>query len=157
MVGILPPIRCLCNSSARRPVDDTAGLCKSLPGYSFLFFVRYTMSKLFTPYNLSGLALKNRVVMAPMTRTRTMNDVPDEVVALYGVLRRNPRFFRLPKLYRGFILRLGNKFTNFTDDGRFRLKYCAYMISSCRNERVFFCFGPEIQLSVVNIFQSGPK
>ncbi|MBD8109359.1 LysM peptidoglycan-binding domain-containing protein, partial [Erwinia persicina] len=27
-----------------------------------------------------------------------------------GVLRRNPRFFRLPKLYRGFILRLGNKF-----------------------------------------------
>ncbi len=41
------------------------------------------MSKLFTPYNLSGLALKNRVVMAPMTRTRTMNDVPDEVVALY--------------------------------------------------------------------------
>jgi 2,4-dienoyl-CoA reductase-like NADH-dependent reductase (Old Yellow Enzyme family) len=45
------------------------------------------MSKLFTPYNLSGLALKNRVVMAPMTRTRTMNDVPDEVVALYYAQR----------------------------------------------------------------------
>ncbi|MDW6870205.1 hypothetical protein RNQ03_26665, partial [Escherichia coli] len=45
------------------------------------------MSKLFTPYNLSGLALKNRVVMAPMTRTRTMNEVPDEVVALYYAQR----------------------------------------------------------------------
>lgn len=27
------------------------------------------MNKLFTPYDLSGNALKNRVVMAPMTRT----------------------------------------------------------------------------------------
>ena len=33
------------------------------------------MSKLFTPFNLAGTELKNRVVMAPMTRTRTMNDV----------------------------------------------------------------------------------
>lgn len=45
------------------------------------------MSKLFTPYNLSGMQLKNRVVMAPMTRTRTMNDVPDDVVALYYAQR----------------------------------------------------------------------
>ncbi|MBI6530064.1 MULTISPECIES: alkene reductase [Morganellaceae] len=45
------------------------------------------MSKLFTPYNLSGLELKNRVVMAPMTRTRTMNDVADDVVALYYAQR----------------------------------------------------------------------
>lgn len=45
------------------------------------------MSKLFTPYNLPGMQLKNRVVMAPMTRTRTMNDVPDDVVALYYAQR----------------------------------------------------------------------
>ena len=60
-----------------------ANPCRDTPFVS----VRYTMSKLFTPYNLSGLALKNRVVMAPMTRTRTMNDVPDEVVALYYAQR----------------------------------------------------------------------
>ncbi|STW06082.1 FAD/FMN-binding oxidoreductase [Klebsiella grimontii] len=33
------------------------------------------------------MQLKNRVVMAPMTRTRTMNDVPDDVVALYYAQR----------------------------------------------------------------------
>ena len=43
------------------------------------------MSKLFTPYNLLGLQLKNRVVMAPNSRTRTLNDVPDDVVVLYYV------------------------------------------------------------------------
>ena len=34
------------------------------------------MSKLFTP-TICLAGVKNRVVMAPMTRTRTMNDVPD--------------------------------------------------------------------------------
>ena len=33
------------------------------------------MSKLFTPYDLSGLQLANRVVMAPMTRTRTPENI----------------------------------------------------------------------------------
>jgi len=41
------------------------------------------MKTLFTPYNLGGVELKNRVVMAPMTRTRTLNDIADDVVALY--------------------------------------------------------------------------
>ncbi|MER8077517.1 MULTISPECIES: alkene reductase [Acinetobacter calcoaceticus/baumannii complex] len=41
------------------------------------------MNKLFTPHNLADIQLKNRVVMAPMTRTRTLNDVADELVALY--------------------------------------------------------------------------
>lgn len=41
------------------------------------------MSKLFSPYNLSGTSLPNRVVMAPMTRTRALNLVPDELTALY--------------------------------------------------------------------------
>jgi N-ethylmaleimide reductase len=41
------------------------------------------MSKLFSPYNLSGTLLPNRVVMAPMTRTRALDLVPDELTALY--------------------------------------------------------------------------
>lgn len=41
------------------------------------------MNKLFTPHNLVDIQLKNRVVMAPMTRTRTLNGVADELTALY--------------------------------------------------------------------------
>jgi 2,4-dienoyl-CoA reductase-like NADH-dependent reductase (Old Yellow Enzyme family) len=41
------------------------------------------MSMLFTAYNLSGLTLKNRVVMAPMTRARAETTVPDELTVLY--------------------------------------------------------------------------
>ena len=41
------------------------------------------MSMLFTPYNLSGLTLKNRVVMAPMTRARAETTVPDDLTVLY--------------------------------------------------------------------------
>lgn len=45
------------------------------------------MSKLFTPYNLSGLSLSNRVVMAPMTRTRTPENIPTDLTALYYAQR----------------------------------------------------------------------
>lgn len=45
------------------------------------------MSKLFTPYDLSGLQLANRVVMAPMTRTRTPENIPDDLTALYYAQR----------------------------------------------------------------------
>lgn len=41
------------------------------------------MISLFQPYALGGMTLKNRVVMAPMTRARAVNDIPDEMVALY--------------------------------------------------------------------------
>ena len=41
------------------------------------------MSMLFTPYTLSGLTLKNRVVMAPMTRARAETTVPDDLTVLY--------------------------------------------------------------------------
>jgi 2,4-dienoyl-CoA reductase-like NADH-dependent reductase (Old Yellow Enzyme family) len=41
------------------------------------------MSQLFSNYDLSGLALPNRVVMAPMTRSRSENGVPDAMTALY--------------------------------------------------------------------------
>lgn len=45
------------------------------------------MKKLFTPYNLDSLELANRVVMAPMTRTRTEDNVPTELTALYYAQR----------------------------------------------------------------------
>lgn len=45
------------------------------------------MNKLFTSYNLSGMTLANRVVMAPMTRTRTLDNTPDEHTALYYAQR----------------------------------------------------------------------
>ncbi|PTR23886.1 alkene reductase [Pseudomonas sp. GV085] len=45
------------------------------------------MNKLLTPYDLSGTALKNRVVMAPMTRTRTLDNIPDGFTALYYAQR----------------------------------------------------------------------
>ena len=45
------------------------------------------MNKLFTPYDLAGTSLKNRVVMAPMTRTRTLNNIPNESNALYYAQR----------------------------------------------------------------------
>ncbi|MFA5633009.1 MAG: alkene reductase [Porticoccaceae bacterium] len=38
---------------------------------------------LFTDYDLCGLQLSNRVVMAPMTRSRVPDTVPDEDTALY--------------------------------------------------------------------------
>lgn len=45
------------------------------------------MSNLFTPYDLSGVSLANRIVMAPMTRTRAPDNVPDELTALYYAQR----------------------------------------------------------------------
>lgn len=41
------------------------------------------MTKLFSEYNLSGLNLKNRVAMAPMTRSRATDTVADDQTALY--------------------------------------------------------------------------
>lgn len=38
---------------------------------------------LFDSYNLSGLQLTNRVVMAPMTRSRAVDTVANEATALY--------------------------------------------------------------------------
>ena len=45
------------------------------------------MHQLFTPYDLSGISLANRVVMAPMTRTRTLENNPDALTALYYAQR----------------------------------------------------------------------
>lgn len=45
------------------------------------------MSNLFKPYDLAGTALTNRVVMAPMTRARARDDIPDEHTVLYYTQR----------------------------------------------------------------------
>jgi N-ethylmaleimide reductase len=45
------------------------------------------MTNLLSPINLSGLALPNRIAMAPMTRSRAPNDVADTMLALYYAQR----------------------------------------------------------------------
>lgn len=44
-------------------------------------------SSLFAPFDLAGTALRNRVVMAPLTRARAPNDIADERIALYYAQR----------------------------------------------------------------------
>lgn len=41
------------------------------------------MASLFEPFDLNGTRLNNRIVMAPMTRSRAAEDVPNELGALY--------------------------------------------------------------------------
>ncbi|MBJ6985021.1 alkene reductase [Luteimonas sp. MC1750] len=45
------------------------------------------MSSLFNHYDLAGLALRNRIVMAPMTRSRAVTTVPDALTATYYAQR----------------------------------------------------------------------
>ncbi|WP_233237655.1 alkene reductase [Bordetella sp. LUAb4] len=45
------------------------------------------MADLFKPFNLSGMTLQNRVVMAPMTRSRAPRDIATETIALYYAQR----------------------------------------------------------------------
>ncbi len=41
------------------------------------------MLKLFSPYTLAGKVLPNRVVMAPMTRSRAIGNIPNDLMATY--------------------------------------------------------------------------
>ena len=41
------------------------------------------MNKILVPYSKRGLSLKNHLVMAPMTRSRAIGNVPNELMALY--------------------------------------------------------------------------
>ncbi len=41
------------------------------------------MASLFEPFDLNGTRLNNRIVMAPMTRSRAPDDIPNEMGALY--------------------------------------------------------------------------
>ncbi len=43
----------------------------------------FNLSPLFEPYRLNSVDLLNRIVMAPMTRARSENGVPDDAVAEY--------------------------------------------------------------------------
>ena len=45
------------------------------------------MSKLFSPFDLRGLRLRNRIVMAPMTRSSVPVSIPDVLTATYYVQR----------------------------------------------------------------------
>jgi 2,4-dienoyl-CoA reductase-like NADH-dependent reductase (Old Yellow Enzyme family) len=45
------------------------------------------MTLIFEPYDLAGITLSNRIVMAPMTRARAFNDTPDDQTALYYAQR----------------------------------------------------------------------
>ncbi len=45
------------------------------------------MADLFSTFDLAGTQLSNRIVMAPMTRSRAPNDVADETIALYYAQR----------------------------------------------------------------------
>lgn len=40
-------------------------------------------AKLFSPYDLAGLRIPNRIVMSPVTRTRTEDGVPNDLTAAY--------------------------------------------------------------------------
>ncbi len=44
---------------------------------------------LFSPYMMGNLSLKNRIVMAPMTRSRAIGNVPNELVVKYYSQRAN--------------------------------------------------------------------
>lgn len=45
------------------------------------------MQQLFLPYQLGSLNLSNRIVMAPMTRSRALNNIPNELMAEYYAQR----------------------------------------------------------------------
>lgn len=45
------------------------------------------MTNLFAPYDLAGLTLNNRFVMAPMTRSRAPQDIATELIALHYTQR----------------------------------------------------------------------
>src|SRR5580658_2456167 len=42
-----------------------------------------SVEKLFSQYKLGNITLKNRIVMAPMTRSRATNNLPNELMANY--------------------------------------------------------------------------
>ncbi|MCB1165429.1 MAG: alkene reductase, partial [Leptospiraceae bacterium] len=41
------------------------------------------MKKLFEPYSLGSIELQNHMVMAPMTRNRSIDNIPGDIVAQY--------------------------------------------------------------------------
>jgi N-ethylmaleimide reductase len=50
------------------------------------------MANIFDSYNLGGLELRNRIAMAPLTRSRAANDIANEMTALYYTQRATAGF-----------------------------------------------------------------
>ena len=48
-----------------------------------------TDADIFKPYTLGGLELKNKIIMAPMTRSRAINNIPNDLMATYYGQRAN--------------------------------------------------------------------
>ena len=42
-----------------------------------------TALKLFTPAKVGDITVKNRIVMSPMTRSRALGNVPNDLIAQY--------------------------------------------------------------------------
>ena len=51
--------------------------------FEFQKFIKMKRIHLFSRYNLEHLELKNRIVMAPMTRSRAVGNIPNEIMAEY--------------------------------------------------------------------------
>jgi N-ethylmaleimide reductase len=47
----------------------------------------YMPTKIFTPYNLGPYRLANRMIMAPMTRSRAIGNIPNDLMAAYYAQR----------------------------------------------------------------------
>jgi N-ethylmaleimide reductase len=54
----------------------------------FFLSKKYSMKKLLIPYNSTSLQLKNHVVMAPMTRSRAIGNIPNALMAQYYSQRK---------------------------------------------------------------------
>ncbi|MGF6723536.1 2,4-dienoyl-CoA reductase-like NADH-dependent reductase (Old Yellow Enzyme family) [Paraburkholderia sp. GAS41] len=59
----------------------------SAPSLHSIMQDSYTITSLFDTFDLQGTALKNRIVMAPLTRSRAPHDIADERIALYYTQR----------------------------------------------------------------------
>jgi N-ethylmaleimide reductase len=69
----------------RRGARRKAGAQRQAPTKHL--YLTMTESKLFSPYTLGPITLPSRVVMSPMTRSRSIDNVPGDLVATYYAQR----------------------------------------------------------------------
>jgi N-ethylmaleimide reductase len=67
--------------------QERRGVVCLLPVISINLAGSHAMNTLFDAFDLYGMALKNRIVMAPLTRSRAPHDIADERTALYYTQR----------------------------------------------------------------------
>lgn len=59
-------------------------LLETINNYFYKLLIQKTYKmKIFQPYSLGSITLKNRIVMAPMTRNRAIKNIPNDIMALY--------------------------------------------------------------------------